>query len=60
MTLDETLLELICCPACHGAFSPEEGDALRCTSCGLVYPIRNGVPVLLLDEATRPSEARDG
>jgi uncharacterized protein YbaR (Trm112 family) len=60
MTLDETLLELICCPACHGAFAPQVADALTCTSCGLVYPIRKGVPVLLLDEATRPGEARDG
>lgn len=56
MTLDDTLLQLICCPACHGTFEPEARDSLTCASCGLVYPIRNGVPVLLVDEARRPGD----
>ena len=60
MTLDETLLELICCPACHGTFDPVAEESLTCSSCGLVYPVRDGVPVLLLDEATRPDGGRSG
>ena len=60
MTLDETLLELICCPDCHGTFAPVTDESLTCSSCGLVYPVRDGVPVLLLDEATRADGAQDG
>ncbi len=54
MTIDERLLELLRCPACHGTFEPpEEGTTgeLVCTACGRRYPVRNGVPVLLVDEA---------
>lgn len=59
MTLDRQLLEIIRCPACRGTFAdPAEGapDELDCTGCGNVYPVRNGVPVLLVDEA-RPTKS---
>jgi uncharacterized protein YbaR (Trm112 family) len=53
--LDSRLLEILRCPACRGEFAPpgEQPPELVCTSCGLHYPVRNGVPVLLVDEATR-------
>ena len=54
MTLDAQLVELIRCPSCRSRFAPEQDDELTCTGCGLVYPNRNGVPVLLVDEARRP------
>jgi uncharacterized protein YbaR (Trm112 family) len=66
MTLDSQLLEILRCPACLGTFaeaSPDGPDGsadagapdeLSCTGCGNVYPVRNGVPVLLVDEARRP------
>ena len=58
--LPSFLLEILVCPECHSALSEEtEGEAheLRCTgeTCGLVYPVRDGIPVLLVDEARRPS-----
>lgn len=55
MTLDSRLLEILRCPACTGDFlaPAEEPTELVCSSCGLHYPVRNGVPVLLVDEATR-------
>ena len=34
-----------------------EGDWIVCTSCGLKYPIRDGIPILLIDEAVRPTGA---
>lgn len=55
--LDPVLLEVLACPAAHHAplvlGSPGDPDAaaLTCTECGRVYPIRDGIPVLLLDEA---------
>jgi hypothetical protein len=63
MTLDRQLLEMVRCPACLGTFADLEADAgsdltepseLTCTGCGAAYPVRNGVPVLLVDEARRP------
>jgi len=61
MTLDRQLLEIIRCPACRGTLAErraeEDLDELTCTGCGAVYPIRNGVPVLLVDEARHPGAA---
>jgi hypothetical protein len=54
--LDPRLLELILCPACRGAIRElSEGRGLECDACGRVYPIRDDIPVLLLDEATPPT-----
>lgn len=56
------LLAIIVCPACHGELAmtgggDDPGDAgpeLVCQGCGLAYPVRDGIPVLLVDEA-RPT-----
>jgi uncharacterized protein YbaR (Trm112 family) len=60
MTLDRQLLEIVRCPACRGTFAEQAGreeiTELTCTQCGAAYPVRNGVPVLLVDEARRPGE----
>ena len=53
MTLDAQLLEILRCPACRAPFAEPTPDELTCTGCGAAYPIRNGVPVLLVDEARR-------
>lgn len=50
--LPPELLEIIVCPACHGRLTAGEAT-LTCQACGLVYPIRDGIPVLLVDEATK-------
>ncbi len=57
--VDPALLDLVVCPDCHGALAVQDapgpdGLALACRSCGLVYPVRDGIPVLLVDEARRP------
>lgn len=51
--LDDTLLSIIVCPQCHGELAPDEGAAeLVCQGeCGLAFPVRDGIPVLLVDEA---------
>ena len=57
ITLDAQLLENLACPSPDhaplrpGAPGDPEADALTCTECGRVYPVRDGIPVLLLDEA---------
>jgi uncharacterized protein YbaR (Trm112 family) len=58
--VEPTLLEILACPACHAPLR-EEPDAseLLCTAennaCGLAYPVRDAIPVLLIDEARRPA-----
>jgi uncharacterized protein YbaR (Trm112 family) len=54
MNLDPALLAIIVCPACHGGLA-EQGEELVCRSCGLAYPVRDGIPVLLVDEARKPA-----
>ena len=57
--MDERLLAIVVCPNCRSTLKAEPNTAtanrLDCTdqSCGLSYPVRDGVPVLLVDEATR-------
>ena len=52
MALHPELLQILCCPACKGdlvVLGAEEG--LGCTACRVVYPIRDEIPVMLVDEA---------
>jgi uncharacterized protein YbaR (Trm112 family) len=51
-TLDPILLEVLACPAPdHGPLTFDaQAQTLTCTACGRVYPVRDGLPVLLLDE----------
>jgi uncharacterized protein len=52
--IDQDLLDILACPACRAEVRLE-GDRIVCTSCGLRYPIRDGIPILLVDEAERPA-----
>jgi uncharacterized protein YbaR (Trm112 family) len=51
----EELLEILVCPACKSPVRLEGDDRLVCTrpDCGLRYPIRDGIPIMVLDEAKR-------
>ncbi|MGH7507646.1 MAG: Trm112 family protein [Longimicrobiales bacterium] len=50
--LDPQLLEILVCPKCKGEleYRPEEQE-LRCSTCRLRYEIRDGIPIMLVDEA---------
>ena len=52
MTLHKDLLDILACPACKGGLTllPME-DGLLCAKCSLVYPIEDGIPVMLTDQA---------
>jgi len=55
--IDDWLLEILACPACKSPLRAEpDADELTCTAgdCGLVYPVRDDIPVLLVDEARKP------
>ncbi len=57
VSLDPVLLEVLACPAAHhaplicGTATDPDADVLTCTECGRSFPVRDGIPVLLLDEA---------
>jgi uncharacterized protein YbaR (Trm112 family) len=48
--LDEEFLSLLACPVCKTSIR-REGDQLICETCGRRYPIRDGIPVMLVEEA---------
>ncbi len=55
MALSPELLEILRCPKCRSEVAlKEDQSALKCTNaeCSLVYPIRDDIPVMLVDEAT--------
>jgi len=51
--LDEEFLALLACPVCKTSVQ-KDGDWLVCGTCGRRYPIREGIPVMLVEEAVLP------
>jgi hypothetical protein len=50
--IDRELLEILVCPVCKTPLAlKDSGDALKCAECRRAYPIRENIPVLLVDEA---------
>ena len=57
MALDPELLEILACPNCKTPVTlVKGGSALKCAQCHRVYPIKDEIPVMLIDEATIESE----
>lgn len=52
MSLSPQLLEILVCPKCKGPLEYRESEhVLICASCRLSYPVRDDIPVMLIDEA---------
>lgn len=52
MTISKDLLDILACPKCKGSITLNETeDGLVCNSCKLLYEIRDGIPIMLIDEA---------
>jgi len=55
MAVDKELLELLGCPSCHGDIEyRQDEEVIVCTKCGLRYPVRDDIPVMLIEEAEKP------
>jgi uncharacterized protein YbaR (Trm112 family) len=56
MALDQRLLEILACPNCHGdvEYLADENVIVCRGKCGYRYPVRDGIPVMLIDEAIKP------
>ena len=50
--IDKELLDILACPACHADVQEEKGKII-CFKCHRLYPIKEGIPVLLIDEAEK-------
>jgi uncharacterized protein YbaR (Trm112 family) len=54
MGVSKELLEILACPKCKGDIElTEKGDGLVCNACKLMYPIKDDIPIMLIDEAIR-------
>lgn len=56
MPISQDLLDILACPACKTPVKLE-GEELVCESCGRRYPIRNDIPVMLIEEGDKGREA---
>ena len=54
MGINKDLLEILACPKCKGDIQLNgKGDGLVCSKCKLLYPIREDIPIMLIDEAIK-------
>lgn len=53
---DPDLLAHVACPACHGELRTAEGG-LTCAACGRIYPVVDGIPVLIAERAEIPGQS---
>ena len=54
--IDQALLEIMQCPVDAGTLSERrDPDVLECSECGRRYPVRDGIPVMLVEEALPPA-----
>jgi uncharacterized protein len=57
MAISQDLLDILACPACKAKVELKEDESgLKCVECRRVYPIREDIPVMLIDEATIEDE----
>ena len=57
MAISQDLLEILACPACKANVELKpDGSGLKCVECHRLYPIRDDIPVMLVDEATIEAE----
>jgi uncharacterized protein len=52
MGIDKELLDILVCPKCKGDIElTQEEDGLSCKTCELKYPIKDDIPIMLIDDA---------
>jgi len=56
--IDEELLKILACPACKVPVRLE-GDRIVCDKCRRRYPIRDGIPIMLIEEAESPTDGNE-
>ena len=59
MPIDAEFLEILACPNCKSELILKGEDRLHCVACRRSYPVRDDIPVLLLEEAVIEGDTRD-
>ena len=55
--LSKELLDILCCPKCHGDLLYEPGkNTLTCKKCSKVYQIKDDIPIMLVDDEPKSSQ----
>jgi len=55
MAVEKDLLDILACPNCRGEVDYDEAnEVIVCRQCHYRYPVRDGIPVMLIDEAEKP------
>jgi uncharacterized protein YbaR (Trm112 family) len=57
--IEKELLDILACPACKAGIRLE-GDRIVCVKCLRRYPIKDDIPIMLIDEAEMPGENKKG
>ncbi|MEA4858122.1 MAG: Trm112 family protein [Solidesulfovibrio sp. DCME] len=61
MTIHPDLLAILACPKCKGELTPPAaGEGLACPACGVVYPVREDIPIMLVEEAVPAADWEAG
>ena len=61
MPLNKELLEILACPKCRGTLTVVDSEqGLKCEACAVVYPVREGIPVMLEEEAVPLAQWKGG
>ena len=56
MAVDKELLDILVCPNCRGEVDyREDEEVIVCRPCGYRYPVRDDIPVMLIEEAEKPA-----
>ena len=54
--LSKELLDILCCPKCHGELLYDQAKStLTCKKCGRVFPVKDDIPIMLLDDDAQKS-----
>jgi Uncharacterized conserved protein len=56
--ISKELLDILACPLCKAEIKME-GDRIVCSKCGRRYPVKDDIPIMLIDEAELPKDRRD-
>ena len=55
--IKKELMEILVCPVDKAELKELEASSqLECTKCGRKYPVKEGIPVMLVDEAEKPNQ----
>jgi uncharacterized protein YbaR (Trm112 family) len=59
LTMSMSLLDILACPICKADVIQFESSSLRCTGCGRVFPIHDGIPNMMPEDNSLESKSID-